>query len=128
VGELDRKRWRIEGACHQLSQTLQSEINALGYPPAALLGFCVGPMSFNLFANEGETEAKENSHGRPTRHAEREDGGTKGDACGYDAGKKIAGRKRHLLVDPDGLLLSCVVHGADVQDRDGARLVLRRLT
>ena len=34
------------------------------------------------------------------------------------------GRKRHLLVDTQGLLLEAVVHSADVQDQDGARLVL----
>ncbi len=38
-----------------------------------------------------------------------------------DAGKKVTGRKRHILVDTLGLLLSVVVHPADVQDRDGAR-------
>jgi putative transposase len=43
---------------------------------------------------------------------------------GYDAGKKVNGRKRHLLVDTLGLLLAVVVHPADVQDRDGAKLVL----
>jgi putative transposase len=43
---------------------------------------------------------------------------------GYDAGKKISGRKRHILVDTLGLLLYVVVHGADIQDRDGGRLVL----
>lgn len=37
------------------------------------------------------------------------------------------GRKRHLLVDTLGLILHVVVHAADVQDRDGARLVLRIL-
>ena len=41
-------------------------------------------------------------------------------------GKKIAGRKRHILVDTIGLLLTAVVHAVDVQDRDGARLVLKR--
>jgi hypothetical protein len=50
VAKLYRKRWRIEGAFHALSQTLQSEIKTLSYPPAALLGFCVGLVSFNLFA------------------------------------------------------------------------------
>jgi hypothetical protein len=50
VAELYRKRWRIEGAFHALSETLQSEIKTLAYPPAALLGFCVGLVSFNLFA------------------------------------------------------------------------------
>jgi len=43
---------------------------------------------------------------------------------GYDAGKKVKGRKRHLLTDTDGLLVAAVVHQADIQDRDGAPLVL----
>ena len=47
-----------------------------------------------------------------------------GGTCGYDAGKKIKGRKRHILVDTMGLLLMVVVHAANVQDRDGARLLL----
>lgn len=46
---------------------------------------------------------------------------------GYDAGKKINGRKRHMLVDTLGLLLVIVVTAASVQDRDGARLVLPHL-
>ena len=46
---------------------------------------------------------------------------------GYDAGKKINGRKRHVLVDTLGLLLALVVHPADLQDRDGLALVCRRL-
>lgn len=45
---------------------------------------------------------------------------------GYDAGKKVKGRKRHILVDTLGLLLIVVVHTASIQDRDGARLVLAR--
>lgn len=39
---------------------------------------------------------------------------------GYDAGKKIKGRKRHILTDTNGLLVAASVHGADIQDRDGA--------
>jgi transposase len=46
---------------------------------------------------------------------------------GYDAGKKVNGRKRPILVDTLGLLLVLVVHGANVQDRDGLALVCRRL-
>ena len=42
---------------------------------------------------------------------------------GYDAGKKVKGRKRHILVDTLGLLIVVVVTAASVQDRDGARLV-----
>ena len=39
---------------------------------------------------------------------------------GYDAGKKVKGRKRHILTDTTGLLVAAVVHKADIQDRDGA--------
>jgi putative transposase len=45
----------------------------------------------------------------------------------FDGGKKINGRKRHLLVDPRGLLLKVVVHPAGVHDRSGAKQVLRGL-
>lgn len=45
---------------------------------------------------------------------------------GYDAGKKVKGRKRHILVDVMGLLLMVVVHAASIQDRDGAKLVLEK--
>jgi transposase len=48
------------------------------------------------------------------------------DPSGYDAGKKVKGRKRHILVDTLGLLLSVVVHPADIQDRDGAFELLRQ--
>ena len=55
----------------------------------------------------------------------------KGGACidppGYDAGKKIRGKKRHILVDTVGLLLHAVVHPADIQDRDGGVLLLSTL-
>ena len=46
---------------------------------------------------------------------------------GYDAGKKIKGRKRHILVDTTGLLLKVIVHAANIQDRDGAKLVLEQV-
>ncbi len=46
---------------------------------------------------------------------------------GYDAGKKVNGRKRHLAVDTLGLVLAVVVHRADIQDQDGARLVFDHL-
>lgn len=45
-------------------------------------------------------------------------------SCGYDAGKKIKGRKRHILTDSNGLLLGAVVTPASVQDRDGAKVLL----
>ena len=43
---------------------------------------------------------------------------------GYDGGKKVSGRKRHLLVNTLGLLLKIVVHPANLHDRLGAKLVL----
>ena len=44
---------------------------------------------------------------------------------GYDAGKKVKGRKRHAMVDTDGRALVIHVHPADVQDRDGAVPLLK---
>lgn len=46
---------------------------------------------------------------------------------GYDAGKRVKGRKIHALVDAEGLPLRVVVHSAGLQDRDGAALVLNRI-
>ena len=46
------------------------------------------------------------------------------DERGYDAGKKVNGRKRHILVDTIGLLLTVMVLPANIQDRDGAKLLL----
>ena len=51
----------------------------------------------------------------------------RGGVRGHDAGKKIVGRKPHLLVDTDGLILKVRVHSADVQDRDGATLLLDQI-
>lgn len=50
-----------------------------------------------------------------------------GGVVGYDAGKKVKGRKRHILVDTCGHLLKVVVHSASLQDRDGAKLLLLAL-
>jgi putative transposase len=46
---------------------------------------------------------------------------------GYDAGKKVTGRKTHLAVDTLGLVLMVVVHSASLQDQDGACFVLSRM-
>ena len=47
-----------------------------------------------------------------------------GGNTGFDAGKKVKGRKRHLVVDVLGLLLAVLVHPANIQDRDGATPVV----
>jgi putative transposase len=70
------------------------------------------------------SEPDNGDHRRP----EREGFGKRGrslDPQGFDAGKKVLGRKRHVLVDTLGLLLSVDVHPACVQDRDGAQTLLR---
>src|SRR6516164_5724846 len=46
---------------------------------------------------------------------------------GYDAAKKIKGRKRHIVTDTGGLLVGAEVHPADIQDRDGAVLVVEAI-
>jgi len=50
--------------------------------------------------------------------------GVGGERRGYDGNKKVRGRKRHLLVDTEGLVLKAKVHSAKVPDQDGLRLLL----
>ena len=51
----------------------------------------------------------------------------KGGPRGYDGGKKVKGRKRHLLVDTQGLVIKAKVHPADLHDKEGAKLLLAPL-
>lgn len=51
-----------------------------------------------------------------------------GGVRGFDAGKQVKGRKRHLLVDTEGLVLKVTVHAADIMDRDGVKLLLSEAT
>ena len=64
----------------------------------------------NRGSERGQNEAR-----KPT-----EQGGIRG----FDGGKKISGRKRHLLVDSTGLVSAVVVHEGKIADRDGVRLLL----
>ena len=50
IAELYRKRWSIETAFQELEAHLHSEINSLGYPKAALFGFCVALVAYNVLA------------------------------------------------------------------------------
>ncbi len=52
--------------------------------------------------------------------------GVGGEERGYDGGKKIDGRKRHLLVDTEGFVLKAKVHSAKVMDYEGIKKLLRR--
>src|SRR3712207_3504740 len=49
-----------------------------------------------------------------------------GEERGYDGGKKVKGRKRHLLVDTEGFVLKAKVHSAKVMDYEGIKTLLRR--
>lgn len=50
-----------------------------------------------------------------------------GGVCGFDVGKKVKGRKRHIVTDTLGRMVGSLVHGADVQDRDGAPDMLKSI-
>jgi putative transposase len=49
-----------------------------------------------------------------------------GEHRGYDGGKKVKGRKRHILVDTEGFVLKAKVHSAKVMDHEGIKTLLRR--
>jgi len=74
------------------------------------------------------------AHGESDRRYHRqskcEECGKRGaeiDPSGFDAGKQVKGKKRHVLVDTLGLLLQAIVHPANVQDRDGGIALLTAL-
>ena len=88
-----------------------------------LLPRLVIPSSFGLPPVVG-CRGTRSSHAARSRPRPFHKGGRPLDPQGFDAGKKVTGRKRHILVDALGLLLNVVVHSADLQDPEGARLVL----
>ena len=74
--------------------------------------------------------ARGQPHRRDHRQSEREERRKRRvsiDPHGFDAGKKIKGKKRHILVDTRGLLLIAIVHSAGIQDRDGGVLLFSTL-
>jgi putative transposase len=76
------------------------------------------PAAANQLGEERSTECR---HRRlPVGQAT----GVGGEQRGYDGGKKVRGRKRHLLVDTEGLVLKAKVHSAKVPDQDGLKLLL----
>src|SRR5260370_26611073 len=50
IAELYAGRWTIEKAFHELTETLECEIETLGYPKAALFAFCLALMAYNAVA------------------------------------------------------------------------------
>jgi len=71
-------------------------------------------------------EPNRGRHRQPVAEGCGKGGGFDGEV-GYDAGKKVKGRKIHALVDTEGLPLRVVIHSAGIQDRDGAALVLDKI-
>src|SRR3984885_7946915 len=70
------------------------------------------------------------SHRRRDRQSEREKRGKRGrciDPHGFDAGKKIKGKKGHIIVETQGPLMAATLHGDDIQDRDGGAVRIATL-
>ena len=96
------KRWNAEGTTDRIHDALRAAVrDAAGRDPMASAGIV-----------DAQSIKGSDTVGAPTR--------------GYDAGKKVNGRKRHVVVDTIGLLVVVLVTAASLQDRDGGRLVLTR--
>ena len=94
------RKWRIAGTFERLNSALRERLRVrLGRNPHPSAGIV-------------DSQSAKTS-------------GAGSEARGYDGGKKVRGRKRHLLVDTEGLVLKAKVHSAKVPDQDGIKLLLK---
>lgn len=89
------RRWQRDGTWEMIHQTLREQVRIQA-------GRDAEPTAAIINSQSAETNEQ-------------------GGIDGYDAGKKVSGRKRHLLVDVRGLVLAVVVHSAGIQARDGTK-------